>query len=99
MRLYVGNLSYATKDTDLQTLFGEFGELVSVAVITDRETGRSKGFGFVEFASDDDARAAIEELNGQEFQGRQLKISEARPREASAGSGRPRRDNDGGGWR
>lgn len=95
MRLYVGNLSYGTKDGDLRTLFGEFGELASVAVITDRETGRSKGFGFVEFTNDEDAKVAMNELNGKDVDGRQLKINEARPREE--GSSRPPRGRSGGG--
>jgi cold-inducible RNA-binding protein len=91
MRLYVGNLSYATKEGDLRKIFGAFGELASVAVITDRETGRSKGFGFVEFASDEDAQAAMNELNGTDVGGRILKINEARPRSDAPGGGRPER--------
>jgi RNA recognition motif-containing protein len=100
MRLYVGNLSYSTKDADLREVFGEYGELASVAVITDRDTGRSKGFGFVEFANDDDAKAAMEDLNGKEVGGRVLKINEARPREEGGGGARPRRPGgSGGGYR
>ena len=83
MRLYVGNLAYSTREEELRSLFGAYGEVASVAVIMDRETGRSKGFGFVEFASDDDGRAAMEEINGKEVDGRVLKVNEARPREES----------------
>lgn len=95
MRLYVGNLNYATKEGDLRQIFEQYGELASVAVISDRETGRSKGFGFVEFVNDDDAKAAMDELNGKEVGGRMLKINEARPREE--GAGRPRRSGGFGG--
>jgi RNA recognition motif-containing protein len=91
MRLYVGNLSYSTKEADLRQIFGAFGELSAVALITDRDTGRSKGFAFVEFANDDDAQAAMNEMNGKEVDGRFLKINEARPRTEGAGSGRPAR--------
>lgn len=90
MRLYVGNLSYSTKEADLRSIFGEFGELSAVALITDRETGRSKGFAFVEFVNDSDAQAAMDEMNGKEVDGRTLKINEARPREG-APAGRPQR--------
>ena len=91
MRLYVGNLSYSTKEDELRNVFGAFGELTSVAVITDRDTGRSKGFGFVEFADDEAATAAMNEFNGKELDGRVLKINEARPR--SEGD-RPRRSSE-----
>ncbi len=96
MRLYVGNLSYSTKEADLRKMFEEFGELASVAVISDRDTGRSKGFGFVEFTNDEDAKAAMDDLNGKDVDGRVLKINEARPRE-EGGGGRPRRPGGGGG--
>ena len=87
MKLYVGNLSYSAKEDELRELFGEYGEVSSVAVITDRETGRSKGFGFVEFADDKAGQAAIEALDGKEVGGRALKVNEARPRESGGGGG------------
>ncbi len=80
MNIYVGNLSFSSTSGDLEELFGEYGQVESAAVISDRETGRSRGFGFVEMASDDDARRAIEELDGAEVGGRNLKVNEARPR-------------------
>jgi len=81
MNIYVGNLSFRVTDDDLRALFAEFGEVSSARVITDRDTGRSRGFGFVEMANDDDGKAAIEALDGQEHEGRNLKINEARPRQ------------------
>lgn len=81
VKLYVGNLPYNTTEEDLRTLFAEHGTVESAAVITDRETGRSKGFGFVELAEADQAKAAIEALNGKDFGGRNLVVNEARPRE------------------
>ena len=81
MNIYVGNLSYSTTEDDLRAVFGNFGEVTSAAVIKDRETGRSKGFGFVEMANDDEAREAMASLNGSELQGRQVQVNEARPRE------------------
>jgi RNA recognition motif-containing protein len=83
--LYVGNLSYDTSDSKLQELFEEYGAVQSAQVIMDRETGRSKGFGFVEMGSDDEARAAINALNGKEVGGRALTVNEARPREERGG--------------
>jgi len=77
-KLYVGNLSYDTTEDGLRQLFGQFGEIESVVVITDRISGRSKGFGFVEYKEDADAEKALG-LDGQEFDGRELKVSEARP--------------------
>jgi RNA recognition motif-containing protein len=85
--LYVGNLSYDTTQDRLQELFEEYGEVASVNVITDRETGRSRGFGFVEMATEEGASAAINALNGQEVDGRTLTVNEARPR-APRGEGR-----------
>jgi cold-inducible RNA-binding protein len=85
-KLYVGNLSYGIEAGDLQEMFGQYGTVESAVVITDRQTGRSKGFGFVEFATDEEAAAAIEGLNGQENGGRVLTVNVARPREE-----RPRR--------
>ena len=80
MNLYIGNLSYATKDNDLQSLFEEIGEVSSAKIIMDRISGRSKGFGFVEMPNDDEARKAIEDLNGYSFNNREITVSEARPR-------------------
>ena len=87
-KLYVGNLSYNTSDSDLQRLFEEFGTVDSAQVISDRETGRSKGFGFVEMGSDQEAQAAISALNGKEVGGRALTVNEAKPREDRGGGGR-----------
>jgi len=81
MKLYVGNLSWNIDDAKLNELFAKHGKVVSASVITDRYSGRSKGFGFVEFESDEEGQKAIEAMNGQEVDGRQLKVSEAKPRE------------------
>lgn len=86
-RLYVGNLPYNVSSSDLQAMFTEHGTVESAEVISDRTTGRSKGFGFVEMTSDDEAQAAIEALNGQEREGRALTVNEARPRESRGGGG------------
>jgi RNA recognition motif-containing protein len=80
MNIYVGNLSYSTTDDDLRAAFAPFGSVSSARVVFDRETGRSRGFGFVEMANSSEALAAIEGLNQTEFQGRQLRINEARAR-------------------
>jgi cold-inducible RNA-binding protein len=80
-KLYVGNLSFGVSDSDLQNLFQPHGTVQSAQVIMDRDTGRSKGFGFVEMASDEQAQAAITTLNGQDNNGRALTVNEARPRE------------------
>ncbi|HVK39409.1 MAG TPA: RNA-binding protein [Candidatus Kapabacteria bacterium] len=85
MKLYVGNLSYSTTDADLNRLFSESGTVESATVITDRDTGRSKGFGFVEMASREEGEAAIKALNGTEIGGRSLTVNEARPREERSG--------------
>lgn len=87
MNIYVGNLPYSTNRDELKELFAAFGEVNAARIVNDRETGRSKGFGFVEMNSDDEARAAIEALNGKEVGGRKVVVNEARPREE-----RPRRD-------
>ena len=97
MKLYVGNLSYSASEDTLREVFGTYGEVSSVAVVMDRETGRSKGFGFVEFSSDQAAREAIEALNGKEIGGRVLKVNEARPRPEGGGGGGGRRGGFGGG--
>ena len=81
LRIYVGNLPYTTQDEDLNEAFSAFGEVESTIVIRDRETGRSRGFGFVEMSDDSSATAAIESLNGKNFQGRNLTVNEANPRE------------------
>jgi RNA recognition motif-containing protein len=78
--LFVGNLTYSVSNTDLETLFGQYGQVTSAQVITDRETGRSRGFGFVEMASAEDANAAIEALNGKDHDGRSLTVNIARER-------------------
>lgn len=80
MKIYVGNMPYDTSEDDLRKAFGAHGQVDSVSVITDRDTGRAKGFGFVEMSSDTEAKAAIEALNEKDFQGRMLKVNEARPR-------------------
>jgi cold-inducible RNA-binding protein len=87
-KLYVGNLSYETADSDLQNLFVAHGTVQSAQVIMDRDTGRSKGFGFVEMESNEQALAAITALNGQEVNGRALTVNEARPREERSGGSR-----------
>jgi len=79
-KLYVGNLSYRTEQESLRSLFTQYGEVVSATILTDRDTGRSRGFGFVEMADQDAANAAIQGLNGTEFEGRMLKVNEARER-------------------
>ena len=93
-RIYVGNLSFNTAEQELSELFGQHGQVANVAIITDRDTGRSRGFGFVEMADDTEGRAAIEALNGQEIDGRSLTVNEARPKPGGRGGkkrGRGRR--------
>lgn len=86
-KIYVGNLPYTTTDSDLQAMFEQHGTVQSAQVIADRDTGRSKGFGFVEMASDGEAQAAIDALNGTEMEGRALTVNEARPRVERSGGG------------
>src|ERR671917_2653767 len=86
-KLYVGNLSYDVNSSDLEQLFSQHGTVQSAEVISDRDSGRSKGFGFVQMASDDEAQAAIAALNGQQHGGRALTVNEARPREDRGGGG------------
>src|ERR671913_977313 len=86
-KLYVGNLSYQVDASELEQLFGAHGQVLSAQIINDRDTGRSKGFGFVEMGSDEEAQAAIAALNGQEHGGRALTVNEARPREDRGGGG------------
>jgi cold-inducible RNA-binding protein len=93
-KLHIGNLSYNATEEDLKEVFASVGTCESVAVIMDRATGQSRGFGFVEMSSDEEAQRAIEELNGREVRGRAIKVSEAREREGGGGGrGGPR-----GGW-
>jgi len=80
-KLYVGNLPYSTNDSSLQEMFTEFGAIESAVVITDRDSGRSKGFGFVEMTNDEEAAKAVETLNGKEIDGRAIVVNEARPKE------------------
>src|SRR3954451_21249880 len=86
-KLYVGNLSYGVDSSALEQLFSQHGTVQSAEIISDRDTGRSKGFGFVEMGSDDEAQAAIAALNGQQHQGRALTVNEARPKEGGGGGG------------
>jgi len=79
MKLYIGNLSYTTTDDSLRDAFSKAGDVQSATVITDKMTGRSRGFGFVEFTNDEDGRKAIEMFDGQDLDGRNLKVNEARP--------------------
>ena len=101
-KLYVGNLPYTVRDEDLQQAFGDFGSVNSAKVMMERDTGRSKGFGFVEMGSDAEAQAAIEGMNGQSLGGRSLVVNEARPMEArpprtgGGGFGGGRREGGGG---
>ena len=81
MNIYCANLAYTCTDDELKDAFSEYGEVVSAKIITDRETRRSRGFGFVEMPSDEDALKAIEALNGEDFQGRKLVVNQSRPRE------------------
>jgi RNA recognition motif-containing protein len=86
-KLYVGNLSYTVDSSELEQLFAQHGQVVSAQIINDRDTGRSKGFGFVEMATDQEATAAVAALNGQQHNGRALTVNEARPREERSGGG------------
>ena len=102
-KLYVGNLTYKVNETDLEGLFSQFGTVQSAQVIQDRETGRSKGFGFVEMDTDAQAQAAIQGLHDQEHDGRRLTVNEAKPREdrgggGGGGGGRGRSGGGGGGY-
>jgi RNA recognition motif-containing protein len=87
LKMYVGNLTYGVTDATLEQMFSEFGSVRSAQVVMDRDTGRSKGFGFVEMSSDDEARAAMTAMNGREVDGRTLTVNEARPKEARTGGG------------
>jgi RNA recognition motif-containing protein len=96
-KLYVGNLSYTVSSSDLEQLFAQHGTVQSAQVIEDRETGRSKGFGYIEMGSDDEAQAAIAALNGAQHGGRTLTVNEAKPRESRGGAGGGGRGGYGGG--
>ena len=100
-KLYVGNLAYSVRDDSLQQAFGQFGTVTSAKVMMDRETGRSKGFGFVEMGSDAEAQAAVNGMNGQALEGRAIVVNEARPREdrpGGFGGGGGGRSGGGGGY-
>jgi len=99
-KLFVGNLPYSATENELKEAFAEAGTVVSVKIITDRESGRSKGFGFVEMSSDAEANVAIEKLNGADYAGRNITVSIARPMESRGpGAGGPRAGGGGGGFR
>jgi RNA recognition motif-containing protein len=104
MKLYVGNLAFSTSSQDLQELFGAAGTVESASVVEDRETGRSRGFGFVEMSSKEEGDAAISQFDGKEVGGRALKVNEAKPREPRSGGGGGRggfgggRNGGGGGY-
>ncbi|MBX3386530.1 MAG: RNA-binding protein [Phycisphaeraceae bacterium] len=88
MKLYVGNLSFNTSESQLRDLFAEHGEVTSASLVMDRDTGRPRGFGFVEFRNDEHARAAMAALSGKNVDGRDLTVNEAKPREGGGGGGR-----------
>ena len=96
-KLYVGNLAFTTSSQDLQELFAQAGTVESASVVEDRDTGRSRGFGFVEMSSQEEAAKAIEQFNGKEVNGRSLTVNEAKPRENRAGGGGGRGGFGGGG--
>ena len=97
MKLFVGNLSFQTTSSQLEDLFSQAGTVQSATLITDRETGRSRGFGFVEMATREEGEQAIRQFNGMEVDGRNLTVNEARPREEGGGGGRGGRGGGGGG--
>jgi RNA recognition motif-containing protein len=99
MKLYVGNLSFNTTGYDLEELFGQVGTVQSANVVEDRETGRSRGFGFVEMSSKEEGENAISEFNGKDYDGRNLTVNEAKPRENRGGGGGGRGGYGGGGGR
>lgn len=96
MNIYISNLSYSINDADLKDLFAEYGEVSSAKIIMDRETGRSRGFGFVEMTNDSEGEAAIEALNGAEYEGKNIAVSVARPREERPSFNRNRGGGGGG---
>ena len=98
MNLYVGGLPFSFNQADLERLFTPLGQVASAQVIMDRDTGRSRGFGFVEMPNDDEARAAIEQLDGSEAGGRRITVNEARPRSSGGGGGYRSREGGGGNY-
>jgi len=88
MKLYVGNLSFTTTESQLREIFEAHGQVSSASLVMDRDTGRPRGFGFVEFPNDDEAKAAIEALSGKNVDGRTITVNEAKPREGGGGGGR-----------
>jgi len=98
MKLYVGNIDFQTTEYDLEQLFGQSGTVNSANIINDRDTGRSRGFGFVEMSSQEEGEAAISELNGKQINGRALVVNEARQRESGGGGNRGGHDNNRGGY-
>lgn len=98
MKLYVGNLAFQTTSGDLENLFSQFGTVQSASIIEDRETGRSRGFGFVEMSSTDEGNAAITEFNGKEVDGRNLNVNEAKPREDRGSNGGGNRGGSSSRW-
>ena len=99
MKLYVGNLNFRTDEQSLEALFSNYGQVSDTAIITDRETGRSRGFGFVTMDDDDAAKEAIEAINGTELEGRTLTVNEAKPKENRGPGGGGGRGGGGGGFR
>ena len=97
IKLYVGNLSYSVQSNDLSEFFEQYGSVTSAKVITDRETGRSKGFGFIEMSSDEEAEEAINKFHGKEFEGRPMTVSEAKPMTPNENRGGSRGGFGGGG--
>ena len=97
MKLYVGNLSYSVTDEDLRQAFAAYGQVASAEAVKDRYSGQSKGFGFVEMPSPDEAKAAMQALNGTDLKGRSINVNEARPRAGGGGGGRDRDRRGGGG--
>src|SRR3954471_15072698 len=97
-KLFVGNLNFKTNDGDLRDLFSQAGTCESATVMMDRATGRSRGFGFVEMSTDEEAEKAVQQFNGYEFQGRNLNVNEARERTPGGGGGGPRGGGYGGGY-
>jgi len=97
MKIYVGNMSFKTTEDTLRDLFGQHGTVDEVALVNDRETGRPRGFAFVTMSNDDEARAAIDAINGQDFEGRALNVNEARPKTEGGGGGGGRGGFGGGG--
>jgi len=100
MNIYVGNLAYSASEKTMRDLFEGFGEVTTAKIVTDKFTGSSRGFGFVEMPNEDEAQRAIAELNGKDFEGRKIVVNESRPREATGGNdyrhSSPRRDGGGG---